>query len=444
MFCDETTIKLTAGSGGDGCVAFHREKFIAKGGPDGGDGGKGGSIILQANENINTLSHLNSRKHYKASPGDAGRRNNMSGRAGEDMIINVPLGTIIYNPDKTEILADLNIKDQEFIIARGGKGGLGNQHFATSVNQAPQFAESGEPGKELAILLELKLVADIGLLGLPSVGKSTLISHISNARPKIASYEFTTLIPNLGVVDMTKHGGGAQDNFVVADIPGLIEGASEGKGLGHKFLRHISRTQVLIHIVDPIRPEQVENFKKIQKELELFDPELAKKPTIIAINKIDAVSEKELEKIEKELREKISSIKKTTKIFKISAVTGAGLKELLFEAIKVLKKTKDNAIKTTKKKEETEQAELPVLSPHKYLVKFDITDIQQGKTRKTFTVTGDRIEQVVTMTDTKNLQGLERVYNFLEKMGIQKALKRKKAEEDDIIEIAGKQFPYRD
>jgi GTPase len=443
MFCDETTIKLTAGKGGDGCVAFHREKFIARGGPDGGDGGKGGSIILKADENINTLSHINSRKHYKADQGEQGRRNNMSGKMGEDLILKVPLGTIIYNPDKTRALADLSRKDQEFVVAKGGKGGLGNQHFATSVNQAPQFAENGEPGEETEVLLELKLVADVGLLGLPSVGKSTLISHISNARPKIAAYEFTTLIPNLGVVDMKPYGGGGNDSFVVADIPGLIEGASQGKGLGHKFLRHVSRTKILIHIIDPLRPNAVENFKKIQRELELFDKALAKTPLIIAINKVDAVQEKEIEKIEKNLREKIPTIKKTTKIFKISAVAGMGLKELLFEAVKVLKKTREKASKVAEKKRETTKEDLPVLSPHKKLVKFEIANIEKKKDHTVFTIKGERIEQLARMTDTKNLQGLERIYHFLTKMRAMKALKREKAKEGDIIEIADKQIPYR-
>ena len=335
MFCDETQIKLTGGRGGDGCVSFRREKFVAKGGPSGGDGGKGGNMILKANENINTLSDLNTRKQYKAQDGARGRSKNMTGGNAEDMILPVPIGTIIYNPDKTKILADLSTKDQEYLAAKGGKGGLGNQHFATSINKAPKFAESGEPGEETTVQLELKLVADVGLVGLPSVGKSTLISHISNARPKIASYEFTTIIPNLGVVDMVRHGGSLQDSFVVADLPGLIEGASQGKGLGHQFLRHIARNKVLIHIIDPLRPKPIENFKKIQRELELFDKSLIKKPLLVAINKTDAIPEKDIEKIEKKLKEKIPKIKR---IHRISAVTGVGLKELLFDTVKGLKK----------------------------------------------------------------------------------------------------------
>jgi GTPase len=436
MFCDETTIKVTAGIGGDGAVSFRREKFISKGGPDGGDGGKGGSVVLKANENINTLSDLNTRKHYKAEAGERGKRKNMSGKNGENLVLEVPVGTIIWEPDKSKVLADLSTNNQEYTAAKGGKGGLGNQHFASSTNQVPQFAEIGEPGEENQILLELKLVADIGLVGLPSVGKSTLISHISNARPKIAAYEFTTLIPNLGVVDMTRFGGDKEDSFVVADIPGLIEGASKGKGLGHKFLRHVARTKILIHIIDPLKQKPVENFKKIQRELEAFDKSLAKKPLIIAINKIDAVPPKDIERIAKNLRKHYPKVAK--KIFAISAVTGENLKPLLFEALKKVQKERS---KPAPKKAAPQKI---ILTPHKSLVKFKIEKVKKRKTHKIFVVTGERIEQLVKMTDTSNLQGLERIYHFLNKMGIQKALRREKAGIDDIIEIADKKIPYRE
>ena len=435
MFCDETTIKVTAGQGGDGSVSFRREKYIAKGGPDGGDGGKGGSIIIKANENLTTLSELNARKHYKASPGQNGARKNMSGKTGPDLALKVPVGTIIWTPDKSKVLVDLSEHNQEYIAAKGGKGGLGNQHFASSTNQVPSFAESGEPGEETEILLELKLVADVGLVGLPSVGKSTLISHISNARPKIASYEFTTLIPNLGVVDMARYGGTLNDNFIVADIPGIIEGASKGKGLGHKFLRHIARTKILIHIIDPLRPKPIENFKKIQRELELFDKSLLKKPLIIAINKIDTVQPKEIEKIEARLHKQIP---KLPKIFHISSVSGAGLKELLFEALKAVKKER------SKKKPKTTIKKIITLTPHKHLVKFKIEKIKKRKNFRVFVVTGERIEQLVLMTDIKNLQGLQRIYHFFNKMGILQSLKKEKIAPDDIIEIAGKRIPYRE
>ena len=435
MFCDETKIFVTAGKGGDGCVSFRREKFVSKGGPDGGDGGQGGNIVLRANENINTLSDINSRKHYKADAGGPGRKKNMSGKTGEDLILQIPVGTVIWNIDKSEILMDLNTHNQEYIIAKGGKGGLGNQHFSSSVNQVPTFAENGEPGEEKEILLELKLVADVGLVGLPSVGKSTLISHVSNARPKIAEYEFTTLVPNLGVVDMKKFGGSNEDSFVIADIPGIIEGASHGKGLGLKFLRHIARNSVLIHIVDPLRPgDPVENFKKIQNELKLFDKSLVKKPLIIAINKIDAVQPKEIEKIAKALTEAIKP--KPKKIFPISSVAGYGLKELLFEALKATRNIKPERKPINK--------ETVILRPHERLVKFKIEKIKNKKNHRVFVISGKRIEQLLKMTDISNYQGLERVYHFLNKMGILKALRKEKAGISDIIEIAGKNIPYRD
>ncbi|MFA4890836.1 MAG: GTPase ObgE [Candidatus Gracilibacteria bacterium] len=436
MFCDETKILVIAGHGGDGSVSFRREKYVPKGGPDGGDGGQGGNIILKANENINTLSDINSHKHYKAESGGAGHKKNMSGKTGEDLILQVPVGTVIWNIDKSKIITDLSSHNQEFIITKGGKGGLGNQHFASSVNQAPTFAETGEPGEEKEILLELKLVADVGLVGFPSVGKSTLIAHVSNARPKIAEYEFTTLVPNLGVVDMKRFGGGNSDAFVIADIPGIIEGASHGKGLGLKFLRHIARNSVLIHIVDPLRPNPIENFKIIQHELELSDKSLIKKPLIVAINKIDAVQPKEVEKITKELLENIKP--KPKKIFPISSVTGKGLKELLFEALKEIRNTRQSSPREIKSQETI------ILTPHKELVKFKIEQVKKKKTHKIFIISGQRIEQVLRMTDLNNPQGVERVYHFLNKMGILKAVKREKAEISDIIEIAGKHIPYRD
>jgi len=442
MFCDETMITVKAGKGGDGAIAFRREKFVAKGGPEGGDGGRGGSIILMANENINTLSDLNSRKLYKASSGENGSKKNMAGKYGEDLLLKVPVGTIVWDSEKKQIIVDLNKNEQQFVIAKGGKGGLGNQHFVSSIHQAPTFAENGEPGEEKIIRLELKLVADLGLVGMPSAGKSTLISHISNARPKIAAYEFTTLIPNLGVVDMTKIGGSHSDSFVVADIPGLIEGAHLGKGLGVQFLKHVTRTSVLLHMIDPLREDPVGNFFKIQKELELFDKSLIKKPLIISINKVDAVTEKDLDKIETDLKKKLK--KSPDKIYRISAVTGEGLKELLFEALKQIRAHKLKTIKKVSKQKTKSDSEIPVLTPHIDLVKFTITKIKKTKTKKIFYISGKRIEQLLNMTNTGNPEGLERVYHFLNKMGILKAVKKAGAEHDDVIEIAEKRIPYRE
>jgi len=456
MFCDETKIKVIAGKGGDGSVNFRREKFVPKGGPDGGDGGKGGNIIILADENINTLSDINSQKHYRAESGENGKKKKMSGKGGKDLILKVPVGTVIWNSEKTMIIIDLNKNGQAFTIAKGGKGGLGNQHFASSVHQSPTFAENGEPGEEKEIILELKMVADLGLIGMPSAGKSTLISHISNARPKIADYEFTTLIPNLGVVDLAHFGGSHSDSFVVADIPGLIEGAHQGKGLGHKFLKHISRTSVLIHMIDPLRGNPADNFIKIQRELELFDKNLVKKPLIVAINKIDAVREQDLKKIEEELKsifQKKSQNKKSkllpqktqpfsSKIFRISAVTGAGLKELLFEALKKIKEYKSKTIKKEEKTQKIKSKEIPVLKPHETLVKFKIEKVIKHKDHKVYVITGKRIEQLISMTDTNNPEGVQRLYHFFNKMGILRALKREKISFNDIIEIANKKIPY--
>lgn len=442
MFCDETKIYLKAGKGGDGCIAFRREKFVAKGGPEGGDGGRGGSIIMIVDENINTLSDISARKHYKATPGENGSKKNMTGRGGEDLMLKVPVGTVVWNEDKSEIIVDLNKNDQQFVIAKGGKGGLGNQHFVSSIHQAPTFAETGEPGEEKEIVLELKMVAELGLVGMPSVGKSTLISVISNARPKIAAYEFTTLVPNLGVVDMTKFGGSHSDAFVVADIPGLIEGAHMGRGLGHQFLKHIARTSVLIHMIDPLREDPVENFFEIQQELELFDKTLTKKPLVIAINKIDSVTKEDLDEIEKNLKKRLK--KHTGKIYRISAVTGEGLKELLFEALKLIREYKTKEFKKAAKQKEKSDSSIPTLTPHVDLVRFTIAKIKKRKSGTIFFVTGKRIEQVLNMTNLGNKEGLERVYHFLNKMGILKAVKKNGATLDDVIEISGKQIPYRE
>jgi len=432
MFCDETKIRVIAGKGGEGCSSFRREKYIPRGGPDGGDGGNGGNIILKSDENINTLSEINSKKTYRAEDGENGKGKNKKGKTGTDMILKVPMGTIVWDDKKTKILVDLNKHNNEYTIAKGGKGGLGNQHFATSTNQAPTFAENGEPGEEKEITLELRLVADAGLIGMPSVGKSTLISHISNARPKIASYEFTTIIPNLGVVDLKKFGGDPKESFVVADMPGLIEGASQGKGLGHEFLKHIARTSVLVHIIDPLRDNPSQTFKKIQEELKIFDKSLSKKPLIIAINKIDAVTEKDVEKIEKE----ITKIAKK-KIFRISAVSGEGLKDLIFEILKTIKKQRTITIQKRKKEEKKQETYMPILKPHERLVNFTVK-----KKKGIFVITGERIEQVAKMTNVSTQEGLKRIHNMLSRLGIERVLKKEKIQDGDTVEISGKRFQY--
>jgi len=437
MFCDEITIKLVAGKGGDGCVSFRREKFVPKGGPNGGDGGRGGDIIIKTSTHLNTLSNLTNGKVYKAEQGTSGKGKNMTGANAKPLIIEVPIGTIIYNKDKTTTYGDLTNEGEEIIIARGGKGGLGNARFVSSTHQAPRFAENGEPGEENEIKLELKIVADVGIIGLPSAGKSTLISVISNAKPKIAEYHFTTLIPNLGIVKMQDFGGDKDSSFAVADIPGLIEGASEGKGLGHQFLKHISRTKLLIHLIDGSQKDPIKDWKTINGELKNFNKKLAEKEQILVINKIDLLTEEEIEKI-------IKKFKKTTKsknILKISAVTKKNLKPLLFEIIKTLQKIKTEEINNKEKQDET--IEIPIIRPHLEKVRFEIEKIINKKTYKIFRVKGKRIEQILTMTDIKNPEGLERIYHYLGKLGIKEAVEKKGATYGDFYKIKEIRIAYR-
>ncbi len=436
MFCDEVKIKVIAGKGGDGCVSFRREKFVPKGGPDGGDGGKGGNIIFKVNSNLNTLSHITSGKTYKGNDGVAGKGKNMHGKNAESTTLEVPSGTVVFNEDKSEMLADLNKENEEFTVVKGGKGGLGNARFVSSTHQAPRFAENGEPGEIKEIILELKLVADVGIIGLPSAGKSTLISVISNAKPKIAAYHFTTLIPNLGVVDMRKFGGSANDSFIAADIPGLIEGASKGKGLGHQFLKHISRTKLLVHLIDGTLEDTKQNYKTINKELKEFDKTLAKKDQIVVLNKIDMLDEKET-------KEKLKALKKIApkaQIFAISAITGEGLKPLLFALTKKLMEIKKTESKI---KKPTKPQEIAVLQPHLDKEQFEIEKVIKKKDYKIFRIKGKRIEQLIKMTDTNNIEGLERVYHFMEKAGIQRAVEKLGATFGDQIKILETKIPYR-
>ncbi len=436
MFCDELNIKVIAGKGGDGVVSFRREKYIPKGGPDGGDGGKGGDIILKVNGNLNTLNHLAQIKIFKADSGENGGSNNKTGKSAQNLEIEVPEGTVIFTNDKSEMIADLSGSKKQIIIAKGGQAGKGNTKFKSSTNQAPHFAENGEPGEEKEIIMELKLVADVGLIGLPSAGKSTLISVISNARPKIAAYHFTTLSPNLGVVNMSKFGGNQYDTFVVADIPGLIEGASEGKGLGIKFLKHISRTKLLIHIIDGYLDNIGKNYKTILSELKKFDSSLAKKEQIIVINKIDLLDEKTLKDKLSEL--KVSAPKK--KIFLISAVTHEGLQPLMFEIVKKLIQLKEKEkIKPASK----QIKEMPVLKPHLENIKWYLDKISQEGKSQIFHIKGKRIEQIASMTNIENEEGLEHMYHFIEKMGIKKQIQSRGATFGDIIEIKNKKIPYR-
>jgi GTPase len=339
MFIDEARIRVKAGDGGNGCMAFRREKFVARGGPSGGDGGKGGDIIMESSERHNTLVHFRFNPEYRAQRGRHGEGSNKTGREGTDILLKVPVGTIVYDEASGERVFDFNAPDQRIVIACGGRGGRGNARFATSVHQAPREHEEGRPGEEHHYRLELKLLADVGLVGFPNVGKSTLISRISAARPKIADYPFTTLQPNLGVVLV---GEGADEySFVVADIPGLIEGASDGAGLGMQFLRHIERTRLLVHLVDVSdasgRPDPAKDYEVITKELANFGAGLDNKPTIVVASKIDAANQDHLAKLKRYCK------RKKLELFAISAVTGEGVDELKWEMARRVEKVREAA-----------------------------------------------------------------------------------------------------
>lgn len=433
-------------------VHFRREKFIPRGGPDGGDGGSGGNIILIADENLNTLIDFSTKKIFRAEEGHNGQKDNSSGREGADLILKIPVGTLVKNQKNNTVLADLKYHGQSLIVARGGRGGLGNSHFKSSIHKAPQFAENGEEGERKIILLELRLVADVGIIGIPSAGKSTLISRISMARPKIATYPFTTLIPNLGVVDMRQFDKNERGSFVMADIPGLIEGAYLGKGLGHEFLRHISRTKLLVHLIDPTSENPLQDYKIIQKELKAYHQKLEEKNQVVVINKIDAVPDEVIQKYKKSL-EKIGKNKKIKGgIYCISALTGEGLRPLIFELYKIvqsLKKEEQNMEKENIQFIQQQEEEGTVFRPHLREKKFEVIykrskmQAASHKNRKIFDVTGKRIEQLVQMTDLENPEGVERVYHFLRKMGIRKELQRQGASVGDRIRIAGKTITVR-
>lgn len=438
MFCDQAKVEFIAGKGGNGCVSFRREKFIAKGGPDGGDGGRGGDIILIANVNINTLSDFRTKKRFKANDGRTGEGSNKHGKSADDLILDVPVGTIIINIVEKKQIFDLDENGKQFLITRGGKGGKGNARFATSVLQAPKFAEIGEPGEQIEVILELKLIADIGLIGLPSSGKSTFISKISNAKPKIADYPFTTLVPNLGIVDVGKiTGNKIKDSFVAADIPGLIEGAHQGKGLGDEFLKHIARTKVLIHLVDINQKDILKDFKDINRELQFYDKNLPKKPQLLALNKIDTIDEELTEMLLKEVKKKV----KKYPVFAISSVTGKGIKELIsatYKLLKVVRKTETDAKPDSKVIHKVYRPHLKISSK-----RYEIMILKTRGLRKKFKIAGKNIEKIVQMTDFRSNEGVERLYAYLIKSGIQKDLTARGAQEGDELYISDKILIFR-
>lgn len=414
MFVDKVEVKIKAGKGGDGKVSFRHEKFVERGGPDGGDGGKGGDVVLMASNNQNTLAKFRFKKEITAEPGHNGDKRKKHGKNGKDLIVKLPVGTAIFGPNG-KLLADLVTDGQQEIIAHGGPGGFGNAHFTSSVRQAPRIAEKGEPGEEFAATFELKMLADIGLVGLPNAGKSTLLSRISNARPEIANYPFTTLTPNLGVVDVS------DTSVLVADIPGLIEGASHGKGLGDEFLRHVERTKLLIHLIDAYQDDVVTAYKTIQKELADYTVNLSRRPQIIAINKIDGLDEE----IVADLVKTIKKVAGRTPVMAISAQSGQNTKELLSAAQKLLQKS---AKKVTAK----QKPAIPVIRLASTDDSWKVKKIKDG-----FMVGGGKIERFARRTDFDNEDGVARLRDIMRKLGILHELERKKIKPKDKIFFNG-------
>lgn len=400
------------------------EKYREFGGPDGGDGGKGGNVIIMADDNLNTLYFYKTHHKLIGQNGEKGRGRKKHGKNGEDLIINVPRGTVLVDDKTKKIIGDLSDMD-EMIIAKGGDGGFGNAHFISSTRQTPRVSELGEPGEERNITLELKMIADVGLIGLPNVGKSTLLSVVSAARPKIANYEFTTLIPNLGVIEEGTYQ--VETGFIAADIPGLIEGASKGKGLGDEFLRHIERTKVLVHILDAMHDDLKDDYQVIRKELKNYQIDLTDKPEIVVVNKIDAISGEELQK----KLDKVQSVVKS-KIITISAVAHKNLPNLLHEIEKKVKKEKAKVPKREEK-------------PENYKV-FTIEDVIDKnlftveKVGKSYLISGKKIERFFIRTDFSNPHGVMRFRDILKKLGVDRDLKRKGAIKGDVIKIGDKEF----
>ena len=420
MFIDKAKIIIISGAGGDGMVAFRREKYVPRGGPSGGDGGKGGSVYLKADSGLNTLINFRRKRKFAAEKGENGGAKEMYGKGGEDIIIDVPLGTMVYDNDTNELLADMVHQDQMVLIAKGGKGGRGNTHFATSAVRAPTYAEKGEPGESKEIRLELKVLADVGLIGFPSVGKSSLIRKVSGARPEVAAYHFTTLSPSLGVVNLDE-----TRSFVMADIPGLIEGASQGVGLGHEFLRHVERSRVLIHVLDIAGSEgrdPLSDFEIINNELEIYSPALAQKKQIVAGNKIDLITNQtELEQIKQQIESKGYSF------FPICTLTGEGIKPLLEKAWTILQETETTTFDTQ------EKAIVYELPQNEFKIEYD---------GHVYSVIGKRVEKLVAMTDFDNSVSLRRFNKAWKFMGLDKLLKKEGIKEGDTVNLYGVEFSF--
>lgn len=428
MFADRAKIYIRSGKGGDGHISFRREKYVPNGGPDGGDGGNGGSVIFEVDEGLNTLTDFRHIRKYCAQDGEQGGKRNCRGKNGADIIVKVPEGTVVKELESGKIIADMSGENRRQTILSGGKGGNGNQHYATSTMQAPKYAQPGQPSKELNLFLELKVIADVGLVGFPNVGKSTLLSRVTNARPKIANYHFTTLNPNLGVVDLDDGKG-----FVIADIPGLIEGASEGVGLGHEFLRHIERTKVLIHLVDAASTEgrdPIADIDTINKELEAYNVDIARRPQVIAANKIDAIYAGNEEDPVTRIKKKFEP--KGIKVFPISAVSGQGLNELLYYVGDLLSQI--NEPPTTFEPEFNPDTDI-VVGNEPYTVEYD-------EKMNAYVVEGPRIEKMLGYTNLESERGFQFFQEFLKNNEILDELEALGIQEGDTVRMYGLAFSY--
>ncbi|WP_422660175.1 GTPase ObgE [Paenibacillus sp. EC2-1] len=429
MFVDKAKVYVKGGDGGDGLIAFRREKYVPEGGPGGGDGGKGGDVIFRVDEGLRTLMDFRYQRHFKAKRGEKGRNKSQHGANAENMVVRIPPGTVLIDDDSGEVIADLTRHGQQVVVARGGRGGRGNIRFATPNNPAPELAENGEEGQERYVVMELKVMADIGLVGFPSVGKSTLLSVVSAAQPKIGAYHFTTITPNLGVVDV-----GDGRSFVMADLPGLIEGAHEGVGLGHEFLRHVERTRVIIHVVDMSGSEgrdPFEDWQKINEEIRLYNPVLAERPQIVAANKMDMPDS--VDNLEA-FREQVKEVRPDLEIMPISSLTRQGIQELLYRAAAILEAIPDEpaieeVAETTKRK----------------VYKFDKKDDNAftiTRDNEMYVVNSERIERMLKRMQMNSHDAILKLGRTLRHMGVDEELRRRGATEGTIVRIGDFEFEF--
>lgn len=427
MFIDHAEVTIKSGKGGDGHVSFRREKYVAAGGPDGGDGGRGGDVIFEIDKGMSTLQNFRYKRKFAAENGEEGGGNRRHGKSGKDLVLKVPEGTVIFEATSGKVITDMSGENTRFIVLKGGKGGKGNWHYATSTMQIPQYAEPGGDAIEIKISLELKCIADVGLVGYPNVGKSTLLSRVSNAKPKIADYHFTTLEPNLGVVDLPDAAG-----FIIADIPGLIEGAAEGAGLGHDFLRHIERTRVLIHVVDAASVEgrdPIEDIEKIDHELVSYDADMSKRPQVIAANKLDVLDDTAREEVLNKLRDRFES--EETKVFPISAATGEGIKDLLYYVSSLAEKHRDDGAKF-------EQEYFPEL----YIAASEPFSVSYDEKAKEYVIEGPRIEKMLGYTNLNSEKGFLFFQKFIKDNSIDVRLEELGIEEGDTVRMYGHYFEF--